>query len=253
MLGEGIFTQDGGPWKHSREILRHQFARVHRQGAEGFDIHVEKLISKLSFTSGLVDLQPHFLRLALSTTTELLFGEPVTSIPVEETDAFQKAFDYANHISALRIRLADFEWLWKPASFMKACTETKDFAMKFVQLALKERDEKGEEEASKTYPFIIDLYKQMQNAALVRDQLIHVLLAGRDATAMLMTWTFFLLVRHPRVLNKLRAEIQEVTGGSPKIDRATIAKMTYLRCVIKEGKLNLSLGCDIMCSNGVTS
>ncbi|CAG7925900.1 unnamed protein product [Penicillium olsonii] len=234
MLGEGIFTQDGRPWKHSRELLRRQFVRIHRQDSHVFDDHVNDLITKLKSASGVVDLQPHFLRFTLATTTALIFGEPVISVPGEETDAFEKSFDYASYISALRLRLADFEWIWKPAKFKEACAVIKDFAMHFVELALKEMEQSGEEAASKKYAFIIELYKEMQNPALVRDQLVHVLIAGRDTTACLMSWTFFLLVRHPEVLAKLRTEIQDVTGGSSDMSRAVISKMKYLRCVINE-------------------
>lgn len=35
-LGEGIFTQDAGPWKHSRELLRRPFLKTHYQDLEGF-------------------------------------------------------------------------------------------------------------------------------------------------------------------------------------------------------------------------
>lgn len=45
----------------------------------------------------------------------------------------------------------------------------------------------GEEAASGKYPFIIDLYKDLQDSLLVRDQLVNVLLTGRDTTAYLMS------------------------------------------------------------------
>ncbi|KAJ5325530.1 Cytochrome P450 E-class CYP52 [Penicillium brevicompactum] len=234
MLGEGIFTQGGRPWKHSRELLRRQFVRIHRQDSGVFDAHVEGLIAKIGSTKGIVDLQPHFLRFTLATTTALIFGEPVISVPGEETDDFEKCFDYASYMSAIRLRLADFEWIFKPAKFNKACAVIKNFAMHFVQLALQEMEHNGEEAAFDKYAFIVELYKEMQDPSQVLDQLVHVLIAGRDTTACLLSWTFFLLVRHPEVLAKLHAEIQDVTGGTSEMSRAVIAKMKYLRCVINE-------------------
>ncbi|KAJ5318688.1 Cytochrome P450 E-class CYP52 [Penicillium atrosanguineum] len=234
MLGEGIFTQDGQPWKHSRELLRRQFVRIHRQGCQIFDAHVEDLITQLRSTTGVVDLQPHFLRFTLATTTALIFGEPVISVPGEETDAFEKSFDYASYISAIRLRLADLQWIWKPTKYKKACSVIKEYAMKFVQLALKDMEENGEKAASERYAFIIDLYREMKDPSLVRDQLVHVLIAGRDTTACLLSWAFFLLIRHPRSLAKLRTEIQNATGGSNEMSRETINNMKYLRYVIYE-------------------
>ncbi|CAG8900248.1 unnamed protein product [Penicillium egyptiacum] len=234
MLGEGIFTQDGRPWKHSRELLRRQFVRIHRQDSKIFDEHVENLISNLRSASGVVDLQPHLFRFTLATTTALIFGEPVFALPGAETDTFEKAFDYASYISAIRLRLADLEWIYKPAKFREACAVVKRYASHFVQLALDDMEKNGEEAASEKHAFILELYKEMRDPVLVRDQLVHVLIAGRDTTACLMSWALFLLVRHPEALGKLRSEIQLVTGGSRELSRAKISKMTYLRCVINE-------------------
>lgn len=237
MLGEGIFTQDGRPWKHSRELLRRQFVRIRQQDIEAFDEHVEDLISNLRSARGLVDLQPHLFRFTLATTTALIFGEPVFALPGEDTDGFEKAFDYASYVSAIRLRLPDLEWVWKPAKFREACTVIKKYAAHFVQLALEDMKNNGEEAASEKYAFIVDLYKELQDPVLVRDQLVHVLIAGRDTTACLMSWTFFLLVRHPEALTRIQDEILTITGGSSEFTRAHINKMTYLRCVINECKL----------------
>ena len=68
MIGEGIFTQDGPAWKHSRELLRRQFVRMQYQNLEGFREHVENLVETLSHSQGIVDLQPLFYRLTLDTT-----------------------------------------------------------------------------------------------------------------------------------------------------------------------------------------
>ena len=234
MLGEGIFTQDGRAWKHSRELLRRQFVRIHQQDLKAFDYHVENLIDRLRSTAGIVDLQPYLFRFTLNTTTAVLFGEPVGALSGEETDSFEKAFDYASYISAIRLRLADLEWVWKPAEYRKACAEVKKYASYFVQLALNDVGKNGEA-ANEKHAFILELYKEMQDPELVRDQLIHVLIAGRDTTACLLSWTFFHLVRQPQVLARLREEIETITGGSSNLTRVHINRMKYLRCVVNEG------------------
>ncbi|KAE8146091.1 cytochrome P450 [Aspergillus avenaceus] len=211
MLGEGIFTQDGRLWKHSRELLRRQFVRIHHQDCRIFDEHIDDLIRELRFARGVVDIKSYVFRFTLSTTTALIFGESIVSLPGEETATFESAFDYASYISAIRLRLAQFEWVWKPPKFQEACAVVKDYADKFVQLALDDMVKNGEHSASETHAFIIDLYKELRDPVLVRDQLVHVLIAGRDTTAF-------------------------TTGESSKITRALIGKMEYLRCVINESQ-----------------
>jgi hypothetical protein len=47
----------------------------------------------------------------------------------------------------------------------------------------------------------------------------------------------FLLVRHPQVLSKLKAEIASAFVGKIDICRRDLLKMTYLQNVLKESNL----------------
>jgi cytochrome P450 len=129
LLGNGIFTQDGRPWKHSRELLRRQFARIRYQNLSVFDKHVQDLINRLSLEAdGVVDMQPHFFHFTLSTTTDLIFGESSGSLGDDVQETFSANFDYASSISAIKLRLADFHWLYKTKKFRKSCDVVKAYA-----------------------------------------------------------------------------------------------------------------------------
>jgi cytochrome P450 len=122
LLGEGIFTQDGLAWKHSRELLRRQFVRIQYRNVNIFDRHVTDLVAGLSSAGdGIVDMQPHFFRFTLATTTDFLFGEPVGTLGDDIQDTFANNFDYASLISAYRLRLADFYWVYTNKKFRTAC------------------------------------------------------------------------------------------------------------------------------------
>ena len=187
-VGEGIVTQDGGPWRHSRELLRRPFLKAHYQNLKGFIEPINSLIHDLP-TSHVVDLQPLFFRFTLATTTALIFGQPVESFENEEHNAFANSFNYASTISALRMRLVDFYWAYSPSRYNSACKDIKAYADGFVKRALLERTKATAGITSDRYAFIEDLYAALQDPRLVRDQLINVLLAGRDTTACLLSWT----------------------------------------------------------------
>lgn len=198
LLGEGIFTQDGPAWKHSRELLRRQFVRIREGGLTALAPHVKELIDAIgaearNHPNGVVDLQPHFFEYTLGTTTDLLFGEPHSSLPKEERDALRDNFDYASLISAIRLRLADLAWFYTPGKYTDACGKVRDWASFFANKALDYMEEYGEEAASEKYAFIVDLWRGMHDRTLVRDQLLHVLIAGRDTTACLMSWTLLVI------------------------------------------------------------
>jgi hypothetical protein len=93
--------------------------------------------------------------------------------------------------SAIRLRLADAAFLYQPKEFRKACKAVREWATFFADKAMRYKEEQGEDAAAEKYPFIIDLWREMGNVGLVRDQLLHVLVAGRDSTASLLCWTLY--------------------------------------------------------------
>ncbi|KAL8677721.1 MAG: hypothetical protein Q9186_005874 [Xanthomendoza sp. 1 TL-2023] len=189
LLGEGIFTQDGRAWKHSRELLRRQFVRINFKDLSTFDQQVDDLIDRLSSAEGVVDLQPAFFRFTLATTTALIFGDQGSTLKDKDHEDFASSFDYASMISAIRLRLADLEWAYKPKAFRRACKTVKAYASHYVRQALANRGNREEQPQADSQALIRDLYDELQDPDLVRDQLVHVLIAGRDTTACLMSWT----------------------------------------------------------------
>ncbi|KAJ8122697.1 hypothetical protein ONZ43_g1169 [Nemania bipapillata] len=192
LLGEGIFSQDGPAWKHSRDLIRRQFSRVQKQTLRAFEPHVNELVASLKGAGGqgeVVDLKPFFFEFTLNTTTELLFGEPHNSLCKATQDALRDSLDYGATGVAVRVRLADLAPLYNPKKFRSACKVVREWADFFANKALNYKDEVGEEKAAEKYAFIIDLWKEMQDESLVRDQLLHILIAGRDSTAALLSWT----------------------------------------------------------------
>lgn len=129
----------------------------------------------------------------LATTTALIFGEQVSSIGDDVHDTFARSFDYASMISAIRLRLADLEWAYKPKAFSEACDTVKKYASHFVNKALENQSSEESQPKTESQALIRDLYEELKDPKLVRDQLVHVLIAGRDTTACLMSWTLCVL------------------------------------------------------------
>lgn len=186
MIGEGIFTQDGPAWKHSRELLRRQFMRMQYQNLEGFREHVENLVDSVGKSPGIVDLQPLFYRLTLNTTIAMILGQSVESFNHEIGDLFSKAFNKASLVTATRVRLGDLYFLYAPKGFFAACQTVKQYTAQFVKDSLQQ--DRGNAQTPDQYTFINDLQNEHQDVSLVRDQVINVLIAGRDTTAATMSY-----------------------------------------------------------------
>ena len=79
---------------------------------------------------------------------------------------------------------------------------------------------------------------------MLRDQLVAVLLAGRDTTACTLSWLFYELSKHPQVVKKLRQEVQDVVGieGSPVPTYESLKGMRYLQ--VRKKSLSLGSGLE---------
>jgi cytochrome P450 len=67
----------------------------------------------------------------------------------------------------------------------------------------------------------------------LRDEVITLILAGHETTAIALSWTFVLLARHPEVRAKLEEELARVLEGrTPTV--ADLPKLTYADRIIRE-------------------
>ena len=90
------------------------------------------------------------------------------------------------------------------------------------ELATKTKSEEG-------YTFLHALASFTRDRKVLRDQLVAVLLAGRDTTASTLSWTFYELARHPQVVKKLREEIIEHVGLERPPTYSDLKNMKYLQ------------------------
>lgn len=256
LLGNGIFTSDGKDWAHGRALLRPQFAKNQFADLELEEHHVQDIFKHLKTGSdgwtGAVNVQPIFFRFTLDSATEFLFGESVqaqisalppgsperqdlTSATGLDLAEVSKAFDRATHALGKRARLLDFHWLYNPKSFRDDCALVHKFADYYVNMALSTDPEKVSE--TTRYVFLNELAKATRDPIELRSQLLNIFLAGRDTTAGLLGWVFWILARHPEIFHKLRSTILEEFGTYEDPRDITFSRLkgcTYLQHVLNE-------------------
>ncbi|KAJ6003697.1 hypothetical protein N7522_006389 [Penicillium canescens] len=166
-----------------------------------------------------------------------------------------KYFDIAQEGLAKRFRIAPWQFLYNPPKFRKACANVHRFVEGYIKESKLENVEIHEK---KGYGFIKQIAEKPSSIEELRDQLLNVLLGGRDTTACCLSWTLYvsqsrwlpqvlivysrLLVRNPQVMNRLRQEIASVMEACPTPTRDQIGKMLYLKSVIKESGFRSSQG-----------
>jgi cytochrome P450 len=121
-----------------------------------------------------------------------------------------------------------------------ACEIVHDFVDQIIQRALEKvhpvDPEKSLEGTGKPerYVFLTEMIKSTRDPKQLRDELLNILLAGRDTTASLLSHTFHVLARRPDIWKKLKAEVDELQGVRP--DYETLRQMKYLKYLLNECK-----------------
>ncbi|KAJ0422640.1 cytochrome P450 [Aspergillus carlsbadensis] len=248
MLGDGIFTLDGAGWSHSRALLRPQFTRDQVADLDLMDGHVTRMISLIPKDGSIFDIQRLFFLLTIDSATHFLFGESVGamegdnvlgSAAVGGSQGFAESFNLAQEYLAWRSMALDFYWMINPKEFREATRRVHEVVDHYVHRAIeaKKNAEKNGIEGGR-YVFAEALAADNDNPKVLRDNMLNILLAGRDTTASLLSSTLWFLARHQDVWEKLHRIIIEEFGDAehPKgqITHVRLKEVRYLRYVLNE-------------------
>ncbi|KAF6836637.1 cytochrome P450 [Colletotrichum musicola] len=269
LLGKNIFTAEGAFWEHSRALFRPQFSRDHindlTETERGVQATFEALplVGKRAETDDGgaaldVDMKPVILRFTLDTSTAFLFGESVesqltaargstagisaaTAMAADVAGGemgFAEAFHEATAWLTERSRLQGFYYLAPAAKGRKAAAYIRRYVDHYVREALSTA--KPRVAGIEGYSLLDTLVEQTRDRDELRDQILGILLAGRDTTATLLAWTLIFLSRRKDIFDKLRREVVENFGEyneretGPRIDFASLKASRYLQLVMRE-------------------
>ncbi|UKZ78630.1 hypothetical protein TrVFT333_006376 [Trichoderma virens FT-333] len=235
LLGNGIFSSDGSSWAHSRALLRPQFARSQLMDLSMLESHVNCLIDIIPDGEE-VELQELLLRFTMDTATDFLFGESTNSLLVNQDgyhsklEGFAESVQYAQDRMAMHIALGKWALLKPDPKFHHHVRVVHKFVDEFVQKALQENDLD-----SKTQPYVLlrALVEDVKDPIQIRDEVLNILIAGRDTTASLISNVFFMLSSRPQLWSMLRKEVQDqFQNKPPTFDE--IPQCKYIRYAINE-------------------
>lgn len=250
LLGLGIFTQRGEPWRHSRALLRPQFSRDQIADMDLEERHVNALSAVLKTGADgwtdVVDLQPMFLKMTLELMTEFLYGH----LPLQtgqKTDApdreeFGYHFDAGKSFLNTRLALGKWHWLLHSPEFFRHCEKVHQYAEYFVRAKLQHGQTNSpvkhvpkEPTTKEKFVLLDELARHTNNPLEIRNETLNVLSAGRDTTASLLGWIFYFLSRYPRVFDKLRTTVLAEFGtDTSSIDFTKLRSCQYLQYCINE-------------------
>lgn len=247
LLGEGIFTLDADGWKQSRALLRPNFSREKISHLISLEDHLQRLFKHFrKFDGQAFDLQELFFKFTVDTSTEFLFGHSANTLsdpsigeyPEEIFEGqfeFFQAFNRSQAICSSRAWMQQF-YLFSNFIFFREfrrCNRiVHNFANYYVDLALNMSQDELEKASSDGYIFLYELAKQTRNRKMLRDQALNIMIAGRDTTAGLLSFTFYELSKNPEIWARLKEEVYQNFGNGENKHLEDVTFESLKKCVL---------------------
>ncbi|KAF7114779.1 hypothetical protein CNMCM5793_000318 [Aspergillus hiratsukae] len=241
LLGEGIFDTDGDHWAASRALIRPSFTRDQVADLTSLEDLIQDLFALLPRDGRtVVDLQELFFRYTINSATEFLFGQSVGTLKKTQSElGFAQAFHYAQKAIIKRGMLGPLSVFYRDRKADECNRVCREFVQRFVDEAFHavegKSNKKAEEHAETKRPkriFSHELAWRTSDKQRVLDELMNVLLAGRDTTASLLGNLFFMLAKNPAIWDKLRREVAGLQGRVPTYEE--LRGLRYVQWCINE-------------------
>ncbi|KAF9932696.1 hypothetical protein FBU30_007539 [Linnemannia zychae] len=251
ILGRGIFVSDHDEWRFHRKTAANIFTtKLYRQLVQGAfqdtGLALCSVIDRHRIQSKPVDLQEQFMKLTLDAFGKLTFGLEFNALTCDGPNEFGDAFDYLT--ANVDSRSTNPFWFltdWVIPGKRKKLQRALGILDKYGYMAVEKRRAETEEEKESRPRDLLDHFinhvaddgTKLTDVEL-RDVFVNFMIAGRDTTAQELTWQFYLLMTHPRVMKNLIREIETVLKG--QTDRSTYTyeimmnDLPYLKAVFHE-------------------
>ena len=235
LIGEGLFTSEGDFWRRQRRLAQPAF---HRQRLAGFADAMTTTAARVldrwapRVRSGEpFDVSAQMSALTLGVVGRTLFGRSLD----DETDQVSRALLDALAIMDERMMAMVPPPLWWPSAanrrLRRAIAGLDRVVFDIIETRRRSLPDRGDLLAMLMQVRDEETGEGMTDRQL-RDEVMTFLLAGHETTAMALSWTWYLLARHPEIETRLVAEIASALGGRVP-EAADLPRLGYVRQAVR--------------------
>lgn len=194
-----------------------------------------------------IDFHDVMFKFTLDSFIELGFGVELNALSTKGKVPFAAAFDEAQKNTFLRFVNPIWPATERILSFLMPWKSSMNEHLGVVDTFAREVTEKRrvQIEAGEVHKDLLSRFMDARNHKgnllsndELRDIVLNFVIAGRDTTAQALSWTFYMLMCHPRVEKKLLEEINQYISDDDLSDSAglyeKIKNMTYAHAVFYE-------------------
>jgi len=227
-LGTGIITSEGGAWKHQRKRAQPFFtpSAIASFDQAMVDAAQEtarnwKVFAKESTPISVVD---EMITITAKAITRTMFGADIDESS-EVCRCFADALGYVSRKTSSILSVPRFVPTQDNLHFKRCLKVIHSFIDEIIS------DRKAHL-GSDLLSMLLTQEDPLSNQE-IRDQLITIFFAGHETTSLLLSWTWYLLSKHPEVESKVCQELSQVLEGRPPTNE-DIPHLVYTRMVIDE-------------------
>jgi cytochrome P450 len=232
VFGKGLLTSEGDFWLRQRRLIQPAFSRQ-RLAAYATPMVAAAQHMGASWKAGETrDIFAEMMRLTLAIAARTLFGADVEGDAREIGNALrmlQEDFDArTNRLLTLPV--------WVPTPYnlrhRRVVRKLDQVIYRFIR---QRRAEKGE--TNDLLSLLLHARDEDDGTRMtdkqVRDEAMTLFLASHETTALALSWTWYLLARHPHIAEELRAEVERVIGDRPPT-ADDVPELTFAEKVVLE-------------------
>lgn len=228
IFGRGLLTNEGDAWLRQRRLAQPAFH--HARIADYAAIMVDYTLDRVA---GWEDGEERDVRAEMTSITFRVVAKTLFDAEVSgDVAEIAAAFDTGIEEIARRIRRPVLLPDWVPTRGNRRYRSAVGRMDRLVYRIIDEhRDGRDRGDLLSALMRVEDEEGRPMSDEQLRDETITMLLAGHETTALALTWTWFLVSRHPEVAERLEAEV-DALDGPPVID--DLPRLPFTERVVKE-------------------
>jgi cytochrome P450 len=231
LVGEGLLTSEGDFWRRQRRLAQPAFQRqqIERYAAVMIE-HTERMLE--SWGDGQVrDIHDDMARLTLSIVAKTLFG---TEIAGEADVVGESLAVVINHFMSPMRWVRAFDYLPLPSSrrYWRAIRQIDEIVYGIIR-----RHRASARDTGDLLSRLLAARDEHGGGGMtdrqLRDEVVTLVLAGHETTALVLFYAFYLLAQSPEAEGRLAAELGTVLGDRPPT-AADVPSLRYTEWLIRE-------------------
>jgi cytochrome P450 len=232
LAGEGLFTNYTPTWQRQRQLIQ---PALHQKQVQGY---VETIISKTNAVldsweqEGIneIDLKSELTQLTLQIILDLLFKTDNSTGQLKSgAEALGGFLEYFSKRMLKMVKFPDFV----PTPDNRKAVQNMHTLNQIVKKLIDQKRLQPDNSLLSTLISAKDEDGDGMSDKQLRDEVVTLYAAGHETTAISLVWAIYLILSNPKVLAKVKAELEMVLGGNAPTAH-TLRQLTYLDAVLKE-------------------